>query len=60
MPATDCVVTALPKYKTALRMITTRFIVLMMENVSSETSPSTSDAQKLPTKCIRLQSSTVT
>lgn len=41
-------------------MITTRFMVLMMENVSSETSPSTSDEQKLPTKCIRLQSSTVT
>lgn len=41
-------------------MITTRFIVLMIENVSSETSPSTSDAQKLPTKCIKLHRRTVT
>jgi hypothetical protein len=31
----------------------------MMENVSSDTSPSTHDEQKLPTKCIMLHMSTL-
>lgn len=39
-------------------MITNRFMVLMMENVSSETSPRISDELKLPTKCIRLHTIT--
>lgn len=59
MPITDWTVTGLPKYNTALRMTTTRFIVLMMENVSSDTSPSTHDEQKLPMKCIMLHMSTL-